>query len=380
MSRMRQAGVVAGSILVAALLAAGCSSSPTDGTDRKSTSSSASPAAPSASVDTSEAASVRARLDEAMEKHDGFSGTVLVARGDEVLLSKGYGLSDAARGTANGPTTRFRIGSLTKQFTAAAILLLQEQGKLKVTDHMCEYITRCPPAWKRITLHHLLTHTAGLPEITELPQFEAASKRPTTPDQQIGWVRSKPLDSAPGSNYHYSNTGYLALGRVIEKVTGRSYETFIDTAILDRLGMSDSGYDTGDDGVAVGYSRGTTVAAPINMVVPHAAGALYSTTQDLLVWERALIGGHLLRPASLAAMTTSAVDTTERIHFGYGYGIFVSLEPSKPVLVHDGGINGFISLLIHDLSKEITVVVLTNHEDAPNLEYVAETLTLAVGG
>lgn len=385
-SGMRQVGVLAGPIVAAALLAGGCSSSPVDSVGRSTASSSTLPTAPAPSTGTpstgtGQEASVGARLDEAMQTHDGFAGAVLVAREDEVLLSKGYGLSDAARGKANGPTTRFRIGSITKQFTAAAILLLQERGRLKVTDHLCEYLPRCPAAWKPITLHHLLTHTAGLPEVTDLPQFEAASQRPTTPDQQLGWVRGEPLEFAPGSNFHYSNTGYLALGRVIEKVTGQSYETFVNTAIFEPLGMRDSGYDTGDDDVAVGYSTGTTVAAPINMVVPHAAGALYSTAQDLLVWEHALLGGDLLRPASLTAMTTSAVDLTDKLGFGYGYGIYVSLEPSKPVLGHDGGINGFRSLLVHNRSTGITIIVWTNHEeDAPNLDDVAETLTLAVDG
>ena len=314
-----------------------------------------------------------------MDGVHGFSGSVLVARGDKVLLSKGYGLADAAGGTANGPTTRFRIGSITKQFTGAAILLLQQQGRLTVKDPVCRYLATCPDAWKPITLHHLLTHTSGLPNVTDLPQFQSARGRPTTPAQQLDWVRDLSLEFTPGSTFRYSNTGYLALGLVIEKVSGTSYEDFMQTAILKHLGMADSGYDTGDDGVAVGYTTGTTLAFPINMAVPHAAGALYSTAPDLLRWQLALLRGNLLDAGGTATMTTPAVDTTDQPGLGYSYGIYVSLDPAQRVLGHEGGIDGFMSRLRHDTSTGITVVVLTNHEDAPRLEYIDEVLTQNAG-
>ena len=318
-----------------------------------------------------------ARLEAVMNGIDGFSGSVLVARGEELLLSKGYGLADAARGTANDPQTRYRIGSLTKQFTGTAVLLLQQRGLLRVDDPVCRYLDRCPAAWKAITIHHVLTHTAGLPNVTELPQFEKARGLPTTASRQLDWVRPLPLEFTPGSTFAYSNTGYLAAGLVIEKVSGVSYEEFVQSAILRPLGLADSGYDTGDDGLAMGYSSGTTLAFPINMVVPHAAGALYSTAPDLLRWERALVSGTVLDASGTKAMTTSAVDTTERAGFGYSYGLFVSLDPRKPVVAHDGGIDGFLSHLSHNSATGLTVVVLTNHEDAPNLDFVVDSLTQA---
>jgi CubicO group peptidase (beta-lactamase class C family) len=310
-----------------------------------------------------------------MDRIFGFSGSVLVARGDDVLLSKGYGLADASRGTANEPTTRFRIGSVTKQFTGAAILLLQQQKRLTVRDSVCRYLATCPPAWKPITLHHALTHTSGLPNVTDLPQWEDGRDEPVTPTQQLEWVRDLPLDFAPGSEFRYSNTGYLALGLVIEKVTGTTYEDYIQTSILKPLGMADSGYDTGDDRVAVGYTTGTTLAFPINMTVPHAAGALYSTAPDLLRWQHALLAGKLLDPNGTKMMTTPAVDITDLYGFGYSYGIFVGLDPAHRVLVHEGGIDGFLSRLSHDTSTGITVVVLTNHEDTTRLQHIAEVLT-----
>ena len=365
----RAAGVMRVTWIVAAgALAVACTATPSP---RSATSS------PS-TTPRSTASAVAERLDAVMKGIDGFSGSVLVLRGEDVLLSKGYGLADAARGTANGPRTRFRIGSLTKQFTGAAVLLLQQRGLLTVNDQVCGYLDKCPAAWEAITLHHLLTHTSGVPEVTELPQFEDARGRPTTPSMQLDWARSMPLEFQPGSSFRYSNTGYLALGVIIERVSGESYEDFVQSAILKPTGMADSGYDTGDDGLAVGYSSGTTLAYPINMVVPHAAGALYSTAPDLLRWERALVSGKVLDGPGTRAMTTSAVDITERTGFGYSYGLFVSLDPTRPFLVHNGGIDGFLSDLSHNSATGVTIVVLTNHEDAPNLDFIRDSLAQAV--
>ena len=154
----------------------------------------------------------------------------------------------------------------------------------------------------------------------------------------------------------------------------------MQTAILKPLGMADSGYDTGDDGVAVGYTTGTTLAFPINMVFPHAAGALYSTAPDLLRWQLSLLARDACwTRAERQTMTTPAVDTTDQPGLGYSYGIYVSLDPAQRVLGHEGGIDGFRSRLRHDTSTGITVVVLTNHEDAPGLEYIDEVLTQNAG-
>ena len=301
-----------------------------------------------------------------MDGFDGFSGTVLVARGEEVLLSKGFGLADAARATPNGPTTRFRIGSITKQFTAAAILLLQQQGRLTVKDPICRYLPTCPDAWQAITIHHALTHTSGLPNSTDLPQINDARDRPMTPAQQLKLVGNLPLEFTPGSDFQYCNTGYLALGLVIEKVSGTSYEDFLQTAILKPLGMADSGYDTGDDGVAVGYTTGTTPAFPISMVSTHAAGALYSTAPDLLRWQLSLLAGTLLDASGTAAMTTPAVDSTDDPGLGYSYGIFIRVDsPAHRALMHEGDIDGFHSRLSHNTSTGLTVVVLPTTRTPP---------------
>lgn len=363
-TRAARANWLAGLVAVGILAMACSGPSPSGGPTSPTTGHSSTPA------------TVATRLEQAMDDIHGFSGTVLVARGDQVLLTKGYGLADAASGTANGPATRFRIGSITKQLTAAAILLLQQQGRLTVKDPVCRFLPTCPHAWQPITIHHALTHTSGLPNATDLPQIWDARDRPITPAQQLRIVGKLPLEFAPGSDFQYSNTGYLALGLVIEKVSGTSYEDFMQTAILKPLGMADSGYDTGDDGVAVGYTTGTTLAFPISMVVPHAAVALYSTAPDLLRWQLSLLAGRLLDASGTAAMTTPAIDTTDEPGLGYSYGIFIRVDsPARRTLVHEGGIDGFLSRLSHDTSTGITVVVLTNHEDATRLQYIDQVLT-----
>ena len=159
-------------------------------------------------------------------------------------------------------------------------------------------------------------------------------------------------------------------------MSGTSYEDFIQTAILKPLGMADSGYDTGDDGVAVGYTTGTTLAFPISMVGPHAAGALYSTAPDLLRWQLSLLAGTLLDASGTSAMTTPAITTTDEPGLGYSYGIFVTLDPNHRVLIHEGDIDGFHARLSFDTSTRVTVVVLTNHEDAPRLQNIDRLLTL----
>jgi CubicO group peptidase (beta-lactamase class C family) len=150
-----------------------------------------------------------------------FQGAVLVARDGRVILSKGYGMADAARGIANTPQTRFRLASVTKQFTATAIMLLQAQGKLAVGDSICLYLEPCPDAWRLITIEHLLTHTSGLPNYTDFGSYEPSQAQPTTPDELVARFRDQPLLFAPGSSYMYENSDYVLLGMIIERASGQ---------------------------------------------------------------------------------------------------------------------------------------------------------------
>jgi len=290
-----------------------------------------------------------------------FMGTVLVARGDRLLINQGYGFADLEWNVPNKPDTKFRIGSLTKQFTAACILLLQERGKLRVEAPLKNYLPDAPQNWDQVTLFNLLTHTSGVPDLTRLPEYRPLETSPQTPEQLIAKIRDKPLEFPPGSDWAYSNSGYLLLGSVIEKVSGESYAEFVKKNLLDPAGMKDSGYDTRSAVIrhrASGYVRspdGLVNAPHIDMSVPFAAGGLYSTTGDLLRWERALFGGKVLSGVSLGEMTTPLFKRT----YGFGVGIRTPSNGDKIVL-HSGSIAGFNSNLIHGARGDLVVIVLSN--------------------
>jgi len=166
------------------------------------------------------------RVEKAVEQRGSsshFMGAVLVARGGEVLLNKGYGMANMEWRVPNSPRTRFRLGSVTKQFTAACILLLQERGRLNIGDPISKAMPDAPPAWRQITFLNLLTHTSGIPDLTAFPDFEAIEPFPATPEQLVKRFRDKPLDFAPGSGFQYSNSGYILLGYLIERITHRTY-------------------------------------------------------------------------------------------------------------------------------------------------------------
>ena len=288
-----------------------------------------------------------------------FMGSVLVARGDQILLNKGYGSANLEWNIPNDPSTKFRLGSLTKQFTAASILLLEERGKLSVSDPVKKYLPDAPAAWDKITLYNLLTHTSGIPSFTGFPDYAESEPFATTPANLVARFRDKPLEFEPGTKWNYSNSGYALLGYLIEKVSGESYADFVQKNIFTPLGMKDSGYDSASAIIphrASGYvagPQGRENAGFIHMSVPFAAGALYSTTEDLLKWETALFGGKLLSAASLAKMTAPFKQ-------GYAFGLGVSASSGKKQLAHGGGIEGFNTYLSYSPDDQTTVAVLGN--------------------
>ena len=237
---------------------------------------------------------VAARAD-AYIKTAGIQGSVLLATHGKVILAKGYGLANIELGVPNKPETKFRLASITKQFTAAAILQLQQRGKLRVTDAIAAYIPGTPTAWKAITIHQLLTHTSGIPSFTGGDTAQAhAWERPGARLAFIQRFRDRPLEFSPGERFHYSNAGYFLLGVIIEQVSGLKYEDFLRQHIFEPLQMSDTGYDwpaTILTNRASGYSKGADGkvinADFIDMGEPFAAGSLYSTVLDLYKWDRA---------------------------------------------------------------------------------------------
>lgn len=288
-----------------------------------------------------------------------FMGTVLVARGSQVLFSKGYGSADLEWDIPNAPNTKFRLGSVTKQFTAASILLLEERGKLSVSDSIKKYVPDAPAAWDKITVYHVLTHTSGIPNFTSFPDYEKFSAFAATPAELVARFRDKPLDFEPGEKWNYSNSGYLLLGYLIEKISGESYEKFVRENIFTPLGMQDSGYDSNSAVIphrASGYAlvnKKYENAGFVHMTIPHAAGALYSTTEDLLKWEQGLFGGKVLKPASLQKMTTPFKNN-------YAFGLSVETAGGHKVISHGGGIQGFVTDLEYYPDDKLTVVVLEN--------------------
>ena len=311
---------------------------------------------------TSLAQSTDARMDQLVQSYVSnkqFMGSVLVARGNDVLLSKGYGSANLEWDIPNTPSTKFRLGSITKQFTAAAILLLEERGKLKAEDPVKKYLPDAPTAWDKVTVFHVLTHTAGIPSFTSFPDYQSLKPLATTTEKLVARFRDKPLEFEPGERFNYSNSGYVLLGYLIEKISGQSYEKFVQENIFTPLGMKDSGYDSNSAVIArraAGYTpgpNGPTNADFIHMSIPHAAGALYSTTEDLLKWEQGLFGGKLLSAGALEKMTIPFKND-------YAFGLMVSTVNGRKGIQHGGGIEGFNTALVYYPETKLTVAVLGN--------------------
>jgi len=301
-----------------------------------------------------------------------FMGSVLVARGDDIVFSKAYGSANLEWNVPNTVDTKFRIGSITKQFTAAAVLLLAERGKLKLDDPIKTYYPDAPAAWDTITLRHLLGHTSGIHNYTDTPDFGRMASWHATPAELVKRVQDMPLEFEPGSQMRYSNTGFVLLGIAVEKASGTGYAAFIKQNLFDPVEMKDTGYD--ETAIilpkrAAGYSpspRGDANAMYTDMTTPFSAGALYSTAPDLLRWERALFGGKVLSSASLTAMTTAGKGN-------YGLGLFIDTESGRRVFEHGGGIPGFNSKLAFYPDSGVVVVTLSNI-NGPGADEIAQKL------
>ncbi len=286
-----------------------------------------------------------------------FSGSVLMARNGTVILSKGYGEADRKKHWVNTAQTKFRLGSLTKQFTAMAILILQAQGKLNVRDRICTYLSNCPTSWQAITIHQLLTHTSGIPDFARFPDFKITMRSPSSPTETIARFKNKPLEFQSGEKFSYSNSGYILLGAIIEQASGKSYEAFLKEHIFVPLQMVDSGYDHNQGDLAVGYRDQANVADFVDMSIPYAAGGLYSTVEDLYRWDQALYTDKLI-PKSLRDQMFTAFGG-----FGYGYGWGIGKEGDRPVASHVGGVQGFSSSITRYPNDKVVIIVLGNRED-----------------
>ncbi|RZJ41604.1 MAG: class A beta-lactamase-related serine hydrolase, partial [Brevundimonas sp.] len=234
-----------------------------------------------------------------------FTGGVLVAKGDQVLYRQVHGWADRSLMTPLALNSRFRLASVSKQFTAAAILRLQDEGRLSVDDPVCKYIQPCPAAWAPIRLHHLLSHTSGIPDLMARPGWGLRRVTPATPEELTADSMRFGLQFPPGTKVRYDNAGFNLLGAVVEKITGTGLHDYLQQAFFKPLGMADTGYDDGASDVVMGYANlagGPTPQPDANVSIIYGAGALYSTLDDLLIWERALHRGHVLSARSYSQM------------------------------------------------------------------------------
>ncbi len=312
------------------------------------------------------------KLIEALFTHVITNGTpgaaVLVAQNGTVLFKKGYGLANLAQGIGFAPDTKSRIGSLTKQFTASAILKLQEQGKLNVQDKLAKYFPDFPRG-DEVTLHQLLTHTSGIRSYTDKPGFMDKVTSPIQPDDLIKSFQNDAYDFDPGKKWHYDNSGYFLLGRIIEKVGGQSYGEFLRKNFFEPLGMTNTGVHHAGHTLeheALGYQYGgATFTNALNWDMSWAggAGALYSTVEDLFRWNEGVFGGKVLKAASLqAAWTPVATEENQGDDSGngYGYGWSITHTRGAQEISHGGGLNGFSSFLLRLPRENFSVVVLAN--------------------
>ena len=301
---------------------------------------------------------------------DGAPGVAIaVVRGGELLALAGYGSADLEQGVAATAQSVYRIGSVTKQFTAAAILQLRDAGKLRLDDSIATYVDNLPAAWRGVRLQQLLNHTSGIPDYTELGEsWMRIWGVEMTPDTILALTFDRPMDFAPGTKWQYDNTGYILLGMVIERVTGRSWGSDMQQRFAIPLGLGDTrecltgpliphrvhGYDPAEGG--------TWVNAPyLAMSQPYAAGALCSTVIDLARWNRALHTGQVLRAETYREMTTPTGAARED---GYGFGIGRDSVSGHEVISHGGGIHGFISSNLWVPEAELSVTVLANSGSA----------------
>jgi D-alanyl-D-alanine carboxypeptidase len=310
---------------------------------------------------------------------DLFAGSVLVAKDGEVLLRRGFGLANREWNAPHVPAGKFRLGSLTKQFTAAAILQLMERGALALDDPIARHYPEAPAAWRDVTLAHLLTHTSGIPSYTSIPGFfQQKARLDRSPREIIALTETAPLDFAPGSKFKYNNGGYVILGHVIERLNGHAYEDCVREQILLPLGLTDTGYEHVESIIpqrvpGYRYRNGKIEnAAYLAMSLPYAAGSIYSTIDDLLIWQRAL--------AAAKPISAASVDLMQRDHgHGYGFGWGIQRQFSRRQLVHAGGINGFSVVLSHYPDDDLTIILLANIQAAPVQKIARDLAALTFG-
>ena len=300
-------------------------------------------------------------FDELFKNAENYSGNILIAVNGKPVFKKCYGYANLELGVRNTVDTKFRIGSVTKQFTSMGIMILKERGKLNLEDNISKYLSDLPAAWNDITIHQLLTHTAGLIHSWELEDFRKTMMVYNSPKETIERFKNQPLLSEPGEKFHYSGLGYFILAEIIEKVSNKTYEQFLKEEIFDKLGMANTGCDEPGKIIskrASGYAtdvEGVHNSTYIYMPILRGGGDLYTTLDDLLKWDAALYNNSLISEESKEMMFTPYKNN-------YGYGWFVMKSESYNRVWHGGNVPGFQTYIDRYPDKGILVIVLTNNK------------------
>jgi CubicO group peptidase (beta-lactamase class C family) len=327
------------------------------------------------------AARIDALFTNLVARHQ-FSGSVLIARGGQIILEKGYSMASWESKVANTPDTRFFMGSVSKEFTAMAILILQERGKLHVTDHLCSYVPHCPAPWQPVTIHELLTHTSGIPDLDafQLPMSSLAA--------WIGAFDNVALEFPAGSRFHYCNTCYKLLAYVVQSASGTPYSQFVQQNIFDPLGMSETTFDSSkyysQANDAIGYASWRVPAVHLGFsAAPEwsflaGSGLLHTNAKNLYLWDQALYTHNLVSQHSLDEAFTPYVTANLFADSKYGYGWFISHSPipGHPLIWHDGVIDGFRNYIGRYIDDHVTIIITSNLAtiDSPALAHSVQQI------
>ena len=312
--------------------------------------------------------------------------TVIVVRKSRTLYRAAYGMANVELGVTMKPDHVCRIGSVTKQFTSAVIMKLAEEGKLSVSDPITKFLPDYPTQGRTITVEHLLTHTSGIQSYTDMPSWRSMLRRDLTLTELIDVFKNEPMQFEPGARYRYNNSGYILLGAVIEKATGKKYADVVRERIFEPLGMTDTRYDVTEEVIprrAAGYVRtgGRLLNAQyLSMTQPYAAGSLMSTVDDLAKWDAAMSAGRVVSAQSLARMFTP-YKLASGNETGYGYGWAISQYEGRAAQEHGGGIPGFRAYVLRIPAEGVYVAVLSNLSASdPNLGLLARrSAAIAIG-
>ena len=288
----------------------------------------------------------------------------LIARNGEIIYKKAFGLANLEQGVPMKTDNVFEIGSMTKQFTAIAILMLAEQGKLQVDDEITKYIPDYPTQGHKITLHHLLTHTSGIKSFTSMKGLNDIANKDLTPLELTDFFKNETMDFAPGDQFKYNNSGYVILGYIIEKASGQTYADFVEEHIFKRLGMTSSQYASHKKVIqrrASGYRHRDAYinTRHISFTIPYASGSLMSSIDDMFLWQEAIKNNVLISEETTEkAFTNYSLNNGEPINYGYGW----HLKTNDGMLSreHGGSIFGFKSMGVYFPDSDIYVIGLTN--------------------